>query len=79
MAIGATSDIESTDKGKIQDIAGKVKDLNGRLLDIKREQIFQRVCRDASFFFLFFLCWLDLKPAGIGNYTKGWLDGWVDD
>ncbi|KAI9787791.1 MAG: emp24p/erv25p- protein [Peltula sp. TS41687] len=48
MAIGATSDIESTDKGKIQDIAGKVKDLNGRLMDIKREQIFQRE-REAEF------------------------------
>jgi hypothetical protein len=43
MAIGTTSDIESSDKGKIQDIVQKVKDLNGRLLDIKREQVFQRV------------------------------------
>jgi hypothetical protein len=43
MAIGTTSDIESSDKGKIQDIVQKVKDLNGRLLDIKREQMFQRV------------------------------------
>jgi hypothetical protein len=43
MAIGETSNIESSDKGKIQDIVSKVKDLNGRLQDIKREQMFQRV------------------------------------
>jgi hypothetical protein len=43
MAIGETSAIESTDKGKIQDIVQKVKDLNGRLQDIRREQVFQRV------------------------------------
>lgn len=43
LAIGETSAIESTDKGKIQDIVQKVKDLNGRLADIKREQVFQRV------------------------------------
>jgi hypothetical protein len=43
VAIGETSNIESTDKGKIQDIVSKVKDLNGRLQDIKREQMFQRV------------------------------------
>ncbi|KAI9785785.1 MAG: emp24p/erv25p- protein [Geoglossum umbratile] len=48
MAIGTTSDIESSDKGKIQDIVQKVKDLNGRLLDIKREQMFQRA-REAEF------------------------------
>jgi hypothetical protein len=43
LAIGETSNIESTDKGKIQDIVGKIKDLNGRLQDIRREQVFQRV------------------------------------
>jgi hypothetical protein len=43
MAIGETSQIESTDKGKMEDIVGKVKDLNGRLNDIRREQVFQRV------------------------------------
>lgn len=43
LAIGETSQIESTDKSKIQDIAQKVKDLNGRLQDIRREQVFQRV------------------------------------
>jgi hypothetical protein len=43
MAIGETSNIESTDKSKIQDIVSKVQDLNGRLHDIRREQIFQRV------------------------------------
>lgn len=44
IAIGETSKIESADKGKIQDIVQKVKDLNGRLQDIRREQVFQRVC-----------------------------------
>lgn len=44
LAIGGTSQIESTDKSKIQDIVQKVKDLNGRLQDIRREQVFQRVC-----------------------------------
>jgi p24 family protein alpha len=48
IAIGETSNIESTDKGKIQDIVSKVKDLNGRLQDIKREQVFQRVCNIQS-------------------------------
>jgi hypothetical protein len=43
LAIGETSALESSDKGKIQDIVQKVKDLNGRLQDIRREQIFQRV------------------------------------
>jgi len=45
MAIGETSAIESTDKGTIADIVTKVRDLNGRLGDIRREQVFQRVCR----------------------------------
>lgn len=44
LAIGETSQIESDDKGKINDIVQKVKDLNGRLQDIRREQVFQRVC-----------------------------------
>lgn len=43
MAIGETSAIESSDKGKINDIVSKVKDLNARLQDIRREQVFQRV------------------------------------
>ncbi|KAK5147174.1 hypothetical protein LTR04_000907, partial [Oleoguttula sp. CCFEE 6159] len=42
LVIGETSAIESTDKGKIQDIVSKVRDLNGRLQDIRREQVFQR-------------------------------------
>lgn len=46
MAIGETSAIESSDKGKISDIVSKVKDLNARLQDIRREQVFQRVCLD---------------------------------
>ncbi|OCK77592.1 putative endosomal cargo receptor [Lepidopterella palustris CBS 459.81] len=48
LVIGETSKIESTDKGKIDDIVQKVKDLNGRLQDIRREQIFQRE-REAEF------------------------------
>ena len=44
LAIGETSAIESTDKGKMSEIAQKVRDLNGRLQDIRREQVFQRVC-----------------------------------
>ncbi|EPE34545.1 hypothetical protein GLAREA_10239 [Glarea lozoyensis ATCC 20868] len=48
LAIGETSAIESTDKGKINDIVQKVKDLNGRLQDIRREQVFQRE-REAEF------------------------------
>jgi len=48
MAIGETSQIESTDKGKMEDIVGKVKDLNSRLNDIRREQVFQRE-REAEF------------------------------
>lgn len=46
LAIGETSALESSDKGKIQDIVQKVKDLNGRLEDIRREQMFQRVSAD---------------------------------
>lgn len=49
LAIGETSQIESTDKGKILDIVTKVKDLNGRLQDIRREQVFQRVNALPSF------------------------------
>lgn len=44
LAIGETSKIESEDKSKIDSIVAKVKELNGRLSDIRREQIFQRVC-----------------------------------
>jgi len=50
MAIGETSAIESSDKGKIQDIVSKVKDLNARLQDIRREQIFQRVSLEFACF-----------------------------
>jgi hypothetical protein len=48
MAIGETSKIESTDKGKIDEMVQKVRDLNGRLQDIRREQVFQRE-REAEF------------------------------
>ena len=44
LAIGETSKIESEDKGKIEGIVQKVTDLNSRLQDIRREQVFQRVC-----------------------------------
>jgi hypothetical protein len=43
MAIGETSKIESTDKGKIDDIVQRISDLNKRMQDIRREQVFQRV------------------------------------
>lgn len=49
IAIGETSTIESTDKGKMSEIAQKVKDLHARLQDIRREQVFQRVS-SGSFF-----------------------------
>ncbi|KAL8654955.1 MAG: hypothetical protein Q9210_001198 [Variospora velana] len=48
LAIGETSQIESTDKGKILDIVSKVKDLNGRLQDIRREQVFQRTMASSA-------------------------------
>ncbi|RPB18797.1 hypothetical protein L211DRAFT_843248 [Terfezia boudieri ATCC MYA-4762] len=48
MAIGDTSEIESKDKDKINDLVQRVKDLNARLHDIKREQVFQRE-REAEF------------------------------
>lgn len=44
MAIGETSKIESTDKPKIDEMVQKIRDLNSRLQDIRREQVFQRVC-----------------------------------
>jgi len=44
VAIGETSKIESTDKDKVQTLTQKVQDLNSRLQDVRREQIFQRVC-----------------------------------
>lgn len=43
LVIGETNEIESTDKGKIEDITTRVKDLNARLKDVRREQVFQRV------------------------------------
>lgn len=48
MAIGETSEIESSDKGKMEDISQRVRDLNSRLQDIRREQVFQRE-REAEF------------------------------
>lgn len=43
LAIGETSQIESSDKAKVEDLVGKVRDLNARLQDVRREQVFQRV------------------------------------
>ena len=48
LAVGETSKIERTDKGKMQDLAGRVQDLKSRLEDIRKEQVFQRVRQPAS-------------------------------
>ncbi|KAK1543018.1 emp24/gp25L/p24 family/GOLD, partial [Colletotrichum paranaense] len=48
LAIGESTEIESSDKSKLEDIATRVKDLNARLQDIRREQVFQRE-REAEF------------------------------
>lgn len=48
LAIGTTSEIQTDDHGKITDLVQKVNDLNGRLMDIKREQLYQRE-REAEF------------------------------
>lgn len=48
MAIGETSQIESSDKDKMGEVVQKVKDLNARLQDVRREQVFQRE-READF------------------------------
>jgi hypothetical protein len=48
LAIGETSEIESTDKNKIKDLVQRVKDLHSRMQDIRREQVFQRE-REAEF------------------------------
>ncbi|KAF8474859.1 emp24/gp25L/p24 family/GOLD-domain-containing protein [Kalaharituber pfeilii] len=48
LAIGETSEIESKDKEKINDVVQRVKDLNARLRDIKAEQVSQRV-REVEF------------------------------
>ena len=48
MVIGETSQIERSDKGKIDDMVQKVKDLRNRLEDVRREQIFHRE-REAEF------------------------------
>lgn len=44
IAIGETSKIETEDKDKMKDIVQRVRDLNSRLHDIRREQVYQRVC-----------------------------------
>ncbi|KAI9167631.1 membrane protein [Paramyrothecium foliicola] len=48
LVIGESNQIESTDKGKLQDLTSRVKDLNARLADIRKEQVFQRE-REAQF------------------------------
>ncbi|EMC97657.1 hypothetical protein BAUCODRAFT_33380 [Baudoinia panamericana UAMH 10762] len=48
MAIGETSQIESSDKDKLGEVVQKVKDINARLQDVRREQVFQRE-REAEF------------------------------
>lgn len=42
LAIGATSQIESSDKDKMSEVVQKIKDMNAKLQDIRREQVFQR-------------------------------------
>lgn len=44
IAIGASSKIESEDSEKMASIVQRVRDLNNRMEDIRREQIYQRVC-----------------------------------
>lgn len=44
LVIGETSKIETEDKDKMKDIVQRVRDLNSRLHDIRREQVYQRVC-----------------------------------
>lgn len=44
LAVGESSAIERDDKGKIVTLVTRVKELNGRLQDMRREQVFQRVC-----------------------------------
>lgn len=63
LAIGETSEIESADKGKIEDIVKKVKDLNARLNDIRREQVFQRVSKSQ----------FALSPGGVDCSICGYL------
>ena len=47
LAVGESSNIERTDKGKMSDIVQRVKDLKSRLEDIRKEQVFQRVSSEA--------------------------------
>lgn len=68
LAIGETSAIESTDKGKIQDIVQKVKDLNARLQDIKREQVFQRVSNRTGL--LLHVCITDGLMSSVGTGSR---------
>lgn len=44
MVIGESSKIEADDKDKVDNLVNRVRELNGRLSDIRKEQIYQRVC-----------------------------------
>ncbi len=74
LVIGESNQIESTDKGKLEDIATRIKDLNARLKDIRREQIFQRVCTQKHFshfpHFLFHLTHNPLFPLSPLDQSK---------
>lgn len=48
MAIGETNQVETEDKGKMDDLVQRVKNLNSRLVDVRREQVFQRVSHAVS-------------------------------
>jgi hypothetical protein len=44
LAVGETGDIDRDVNSKTETLAQRVQDLNARLQDIRREQVFQRVC-----------------------------------
>ena len=71
LAIGETSEIESADKDKLQDITTRIKDLNNRLSDIRREQVFQRVCATPA---LVIACFARLWGKKKTKQNKGMTD-----
>ena len=81
VAIGETSQIESTDKGKMTDIEAKVKDLNSRLQDVRREQIFQRVALPVPSFRENILTYWSYRnekqnlETNLNLRMRGWFDG----
>ena len=44
VAVGETGELDKKGKDKSESLAQRVQDLNARLQDIRREQVFQRVC-----------------------------------